>query len=77
MLGTDRCVCGAMVDYEINVGRDGTHREAACHQCGADLQFDQPIPGGARLDILRTGPPQACEHSERRRPGARVPSSPN
>jgi len=53
----------------------GTHHEVKC-ACGADLQWDQPVAEGARPGIIRTGPPQVCQHSERRE-GARVPLDSN
>ena len=69
-----RCsACDDPVPYEINVGKDGTHRDAECDHCGADLQWDQPVLEGARPGIIRTGAPQACQHAERRREGAKVP----
>lgn len=51
--------------------KKGTHVDHTC-SCGQALQWDQSI-GPVRSGALRLGPPEACKHPERHKPGARVP----
>lgn len=45
--------------------REGAHRQVDCSNCGRNLQWDEPEPGGALTP---------CVHVDRAIPGALVPS---